>query len=568
MHSRLILVPLIISVVLISGCGGGSGGSTLEPANTGGSVSGTISFGGNDPNATAISISTTISKLSTNRFPVAKMRTSRLSQKSAPNEKIIKFRPGLSNTEMEQAIRAMGGTVKAKIYGTETTYLVKIDTSRFTAIKDENNQYIESIEDNLIMTAFATPNDPGFGYQWNYQMLNLPAAWDQQKGNSNIIVAVVDTGVTLSHPDLAANLVGGYDFVDDDSDPSDNTYYNEDNRYSHGTHVAGIISAVTNNNEGVAGAAWNVKIMPVRVLGPDGLGYFSDIVEGIYWAVNNGANIINLSLGTNGVDAYDSGTEGIRQAIDNAISHNVTVVAAAGNNRSSVAFPANYTPVIAVSALGPSGSFESDYSNYGSEIDFCAPGGKGSTITDPATQVILSTSIDKSAQENDYVYMRGTSMAAPHISGLAALFYSKGYTTPGSVYNRLCYGVIDKGATGKDPYYGYGMPNPYTAPFDLSAVKVLYSLNRIDISAQYSCDKNGYYNITNLPPNLIYVGAFLDKNFDGVVNSGDMYTEFQPVSIQAGVTKTQDLVLQYVPAGTSLSVAEYFKKLSTASQKN
>lgn len=351
-------------------------------------------------------------------------------------------------------------------------------------------------------------------------MINLPAAWDKQKGISNVVVAVIDSGVSRSHPDLNANLVPGYDFVDGDSDPSD-TEYVEGVEVSHGTHVAGTISAVTNNGIGIAGVAWNVKIMPIRVLGSDGTGYAVNIIEGINWAVNNGANVINLSLGLTGPKPGDSGTETFMEAIDKAIAKGVTVVAAAGNDGiSTVAFPANYPTVIAVSAIDHTG-VKASYSNYGPEIDLCAPGGKGEPIDSPVTQMILSTTYDKLNKKDTYVFMSGTSMAAPHVSGVAALLYSRGLTNPIDIEQVLKTTARKMNNTN---YYGVGRVDAYAALTGVTAAVNLFYYKLPDTattSSFYKASANGYYVIPNLQPGQYIVCAFLDQDNSGDVSSGD-----------------------------------------------
>ncbi|MFF4590792.1 S8 family serine peptidase [Streptomyces sp. NPDC001388] len=293
----------------------------------------------------------------------------------------------------------------------------------------------------------ADPNDTEYAKQWDLfeatAGMNVPGAWSTSTG-TGVTVAVIDTGY-VAHTDLAANIVGGYDFIADtavsvdgdgrDSNPADpGDYYaaNEcgsgipaSNSSWHGTHVAGTIAAVTNNGKGVAGIAYGAKISPVRVLGKCG-GYDSDIIDAITWASggtvsgvpanSNVAKVINMSLGGDG--ACTSATQ---SAINAAVNRGTTVVVAAGNENDNVAnhSPGNCNNVISVAATNRSGA-KASYSNYGSLVDISAPGGQTSTGT---ANGILSTlnSGTKTPSSESYAYYQGTSMATPHIAGLVAL---------------------------------------------------------------------------------------------------------------------------------------------------
>ncbi|MEU9670209.1 S8 family serine peptidase [Streptomyces bobili] len=299
-------------------------------------------------------------------------------------------------------------------------------------------------------TAKADPNDTEYAKQWDlYEAtagMNVPGAWTTATG-TGVTVAVIDTGY-VAHSDLAANIVGGYDFIADtavsvdgngrDSNPADpGDYYaaNEcgsgvpaSNSSWHGTHVAGTIAAVTNNGKGIAGIAHGAKISPVRVLGKCG-GYDSDIIDAITWASGgtvsgvpantNVAKVINMSLGGDG--ACTSATQ---SAINAAVSRGTTVAVAAGNENDNVAnhSPGNCNNVISVAATSRTGA-KASYSNYGSLVDISAPGGQTSTGT---ANGILSTlnSGTKTASTESYAYYQGTSMATPHIAGLVALMKS------------------------------------------------------------------------------------------------------------------------------------------------
>ncbi|MEU6915756.1 S8 family peptidase [Streptomyces olindensis] len=306
------------------------------------------------------------------------------------------------------------------------------------------------VPDRLNKPTAVTPNDTEYSKQWDLfestAGMNVPAAWDTTTG-TGVTVAVIDTGY-VAHSDLAANIVGGYDFISDtavsvdgngrDSNPADpGDWYNANecgagipasNSSWHGTHVAGTIAAATNNGKGVAGIAYGAKISPIRVLGKCG-GYDSDIIDAITWASGgtvsgvpantNVAKVINMSLGGGG--ACSTATQ---SAINGAVNRGTSVVVAAGNENTnaSSSSPANCGNVITVAATNRAGS-RASYSNYGSVVDIAAPGGETRTST---ANGILSTlnSGTKTPSTENYAYYQGTSMATPHVAGLAALMKS------------------------------------------------------------------------------------------------------------------------------------------------
>jgi serine protease len=322
---------------------------------------------------------------------------------------------------------------------------------------------IEFSEPDHRMNALMTPNDSGYGSQWHYFEatggLNAPAAWDKSTG-SGVRVAVIDTGYR-PHADLAANIVGGYDFISDtwtandgggrDSsalDPGDwvaaNTCggtHSARNSSWHGTHVAGTVAAVTNNGSGVAGVAFGAKVVPARVLGRCG-GYTSDIADAIIWSSGgsvsgvpanaNPARVINMSLGGQG--ACSSTTQ---SAINSARSRGSVIVVAAGNSNANASNfnPANCAGVITVAATNRSGS-RAWYSNYGSVIDVAAPGGDTS-ISSNGIYSTLNTGTSSPGSDS-YAFFQGTSMAAPHVAGVVAMMLAKNSAlTPDQVEAKL-----------------------------------------------------------------------------------------------------------------------------------
>jgi serine protease len=556
MRSQYLTFLLIATVILNGGCGGKNSSSTR------GALRGRVVIA----SETSESLGGSVAKVSSrvNFAKVAPRRRS-ITPVSVGNEWVVILRPGLNQAEAAAVISGLGGKLKKKVYGTAATYVITVDDHTFSPEEAARHPKVESVERNLRFQAFAAPNDPYYTepYYWNYQMLNLPSAWELQKGGAEVTVAVIDSGVAPAHPDLADNLVFGYDFVDDDDEPWDITYYNAVNRYSHGTHVAGIIGAVTDNGVGVAGVAWNVKIMPIRILGPDGMGSFADAAAGINWAVAHGANIINLSFGDPRVTATDARAAIVVAAIDNAIAKGVTVVAAAGNYVNSVCFPANYDPVIAVAALDETGAVAS-YSGYGAAVDICAPGGgepAAATILEWNGQTILSTCYDKQKQTCVYTQMYGTSMAAPHIAGLAALLYSQGITNPATVET-----VIENTATslGDASRYGAGKANAYAALFTSTAVINVFYYNLADFASPgpfYRTGSDGSYKIANLTPGSYRVCVFIDNDKDGAVSGGDLAAISAPVSVAAGKTSTVNLTATTLTGIAAVPVNSYFQQL-------
>jgi serine protease len=258
--------------------------------------------------------------------------------------------------------------------------------------------------------------DPNYSYQWNMRQIGADAAWDQGHDGTSTIVAVIDTGVSDGGPDgleLTSGDAAGWDFVGEDADPSD--------AHGHGTHVAGTIAQRTGNGVGVSGVAHGAAIMPIRVLDSNGSGYSSDVASGILWAVDHGADVINLSLGSS------VGSQAEQEAVAYASEMGVLVVAATGNEyqANGVSYPAAYEEVLAVGASNGTDSVV-DYSNRGPELDILAPGGDFSRDDDGdgvADGIMQETVIDG---EWNYYLFQGTSMASPHVAGAAAVLIGMG----------------------------------------------------------------------------------------------------------------------------------------------
>jgi len=295
-------------------------------------------------------------------------------------------------------------------------YIVEGDKKTLKELKRSSlNKETEYIEANYLYHALEVPNDPEYSKQWNFRNINLEKAWDETKGEG-VTVAVIDTGVSKV-PDLKlTKFVKGYDFVNDKDDASDDQ--------GHGTHVAGTIAQSTNNGYGVAGIAYQSKIMPLKVLAARGGGTIADIAESIKFAADNGADVINMSLGGGGASSM------MEEAIKYAHSKGVVIVAAAGNeNRNSSSYPARYPDVISVSAIDSAGE-KAPYSNFGAGVDVSAPGGS-------ETGKIIQNTVNPRTGESVFVGFQGTSMAAPHVAGVAALVRSTGIDNPDEIRDIL-----------------------------------------------------------------------------------------------------------------------------------
>jgi subtilisin family serine protease len=295
--------------------------------------------------------------------------------------------------------------------------------------------------------AAGAPNDPYYGFQWNLSSLAVPDSWDTSRGRG-VVVAVLDTGVS-SGPDGLGLLLDGYDFVDRDPDPSDSGW--------HGTHVSGVVAQVTDNGEGVASFAPSAAILPVRVLGESG-GNTADLAEGIVWAVDEGADIINLSLGTSGE------SELVLDALAYAEAEGVVVVAASGNESYSdfILFPASVDTVLAVGATLLDGSI-ARYSNQGPGLDLVAPAGTLDADTDG--DGLPDAVLQEAWLDGDwgYVVAEGTSIATPHVAAAAALLLGARDLDPATVRDILRDTAIDLGGTGTDVTFGAGLVDPVAA---------------------------------------------------------------------------------------------------------
>jgi subtilisin family serine protease len=362
-----------------------------------------------------------------------------------PGELLVKFQPQQKGqlhliagaTLLESA--PQGGWLRLRVEpGQEAAMLAQLRQRGDVKLATYNYQ----------IEAIGAPSDADFGQQWNLNNtgqtggnpdadIDAPEAWNIFSGDSNITLAVIDTGVDLDHPDLQANLVPGYDFYNDDAIPDDDN--------SHGTHAAGIAAAIGNNGVGISGVSWAAKIMSLKILNAQGNGSLFDLVQALYYATDHGAKVVNMSLGgsCSGID-----WSSVEEAVAYAVSKGVLLVAASGNiNAPAPLCPAGLAGVLAV---GATDNFDLRWSgsNYGSTLDVTAPG----------------ASIYSTVHEGNYGYKTGTSMAGPHVAGLAALVWSLDPTlTSEQVSDAILSNSDDLGAPGWDQYFGYGRINAWRA---------------------------------------------------------------------------------------------------------
>jgi len=291
---------------------------------------------------------------------------------------------------------------------------------------------VDYAEEDRLRHSLEAPDDPYYGQQWHFGSIRAEEGWEVTRGSDSVTIAVIDTGVDHNHPDLAGRVTAGYDYVNGDGDPYDDN--------GHGTHVAGLAAAATDNGIGVAGVDWNARILPLKVLDSSGNGYDSDIASAIRYAADSGAQVINMSLGSS-TSSYT-----LQSAVNYAYGRGVTIVAAAGNDGSgSVSYPAAYNGVIAVGAID-SGDSKADFSNYGSKLDLVAPG----------------VSVYSTYAGSRYQSMSGTSMASPIVAGSACLVLAAFPSLsgkPDEVASKLTSTASDLGSAGFDEYYGYGKVN-------------------------------------------------------------------------------------------------------------
>ncbi|MFL5309443.1 MAG: S8 family serine peptidase [Myxococcales bacterium] len=315
----------------------------------------------------------------------------------------------------------------------EQLLVIRVDPAREREVLAELRRRpdVHFAEPVVKVQALWLPDDPQFAQQWHLKAAGAPSAWDTARG-AGVTVAIIDTGVAPVDDLDPARLLAGHNFVSGGDDARDD--------HGHGTHVAGTVAQTTDNGIGVAGMAPEARLLPLKVLGADGSGTSVAIADAIRWAADHGARVLNLSLGGGARSAA------MADAVAHARRRGCVVVCAAGNSGGrGVSYPAAYPGALAVSSVGPAGRL-APYSSYGPEVRIAAPGGDKSQGEQGG---VLQETIDPSSGEGVYRWFQGTSMAAPHVAGAAALLQSVGVTNPAAVERLLSASARSPGAYGR-----------------------------------------------------------------------------------------------------------------------
>jgi thermitase len=431
---------------------------------------------------------------------------------------LVKIRAGRSPSVRAALHQRHGGQVVGEIAALGVQ-LVRVSPGRAAAAvraygAEADVQFAES---DSVASVSEVPNDPSYSLQWGLAKIGAPTAWGSTHGAASTIVAILDTGISQAHPDLASKVVLSQNFSDSAT---------LDDLYGHGSHVAGIAAAVTNNATGVAGLGWGVSLANVKVLGDNGTGLYSAVSSGIVWATDHGANVINLSLG--GTSASST----LEAAVNYAWGHGVVVVAAAGNNASSSPFyPAYYTNSIAVAAVDNLDHLAA-FSDFGAWVDVAAPG------------VSIYATVP-----GGYGYKSGTSMASPFVAGLAALIWSQTTdsntsglrndevrsrieSTAAPVGLAIGGGRIDAGAAVQTaPVLATGTISGHVT--NASTAQALAGATVSDGTHSVGSDASGAYTLSSVTPGTITLRA----------SAAGYAGASQTVSVSAGQTTSADIAL-------------------------
>lgn len=357
---------------------------------------------------------------------------------------LVSPRAGLPASEFEQALKPFKGRSRGYIRQLNTHVVdLPAGADELAAMKEmRKNRRLKYVELDMAVAHAASVTDPSYASSWALPKIQVPSAWDSANGEG-VTVAILDTGVDGTHPDLAANMVAGWNVFDNNSNTSD--------VLGHGTSVAGVVAMAANNGKGSAGVAWGAKIMPVRISDPNGYAYWSTVAQGIYWAADNGAKVANISF--NGV----SGSATVQAAAQYMRNKGGVVVVAAGNSGTLENIAAN-DALLTVAATDQNDA-RASFSSYGAYVDLSAPG----------------VSIYTTTKGGGYANASGTSFASPVVAATAALMLSaNSKTTPADIDQYLTGKSVDLGAPGKDQYYGFGRVNAAAA---VQAVKQVVAVD-------------------------------------------------------------------------------------------
>ncbi|MEM2564002.1 MAG: S8 family serine peptidase [Candidatus Bathyarchaeia archaeon] len=355
-----------------------------------------------------------------------------VSTKPSRAELLLRFKPGVCRHAGEGLLRSIGACVTDKIPQI-SVLVISVPEGAAERVKSAlmRNLMVDFVEENRLIEPSQTPNDPYYSKQWHLPTIGAPGAWDVSTGSQSIVVAVLDSGVDPSHPDLAGKLLQGWNFYDNNADTSD--------VYGHGTKVAGTAAAIANNGIGVASVAWNCVILPVRVTDTSGYTSYSLLSKGLTYAADRGAKVAVMSF------QIFSGSS-LSSAAKYFMDKGGLAVAAAGNTGKYEGYADN-PYIVSVSATA-SGDILASFSSYGPYVDLSAPG----------------VSIYTTVKGGSYGSVSGTSFSAPIVAGVAALIFSANPSlTPADVEQILESTAVDLGDAGYDVYYGWGRVNAYEA---------------------------------------------------------------------------------------------------------
>lgn len=470
-----------------------------------------------------------------------------------PGRLVLRGRGGLPAGVLQRALNAAGAWRVDKVTGVEGT-VVETDPANLAAVADSlrRSGLFSSVERDQ-QVRVAEPDDTYYTAQWGLPRGGVPAAWALSSG-AGVTVAVVDTGVDATHPDLQGQLLPGYDFLNDDADPDDD--------HGHGTRMSGIVGAACNNGEGVCGVAPDAMIMPIKSLDAQGYGPYSAVANGIVYAVDHGARVVNLSL----VGTAPSSI--LQAAVDYAVAHDVIVVAAAGNyGTDAPGYPAAAPGAVAVAAINDADGHPS-FSNYGPWVSIAAPGVE-----------IVTTSPD------GYAASTGTSPAAAFSSGVFALLLAANPTmNRADAVQRVQAGAVDLGGNGWDPYFGWGRvdaygalvpgqvgaPSPDGTPPTISILSptkgsLLSNVVAIDVAANDNVAigrvelfvDNRWYATMTAPPYSFVVDA-------STLPAGDHKLRAYAYDTSNNVARTKNLKVSFTP-GTGLLVTKTTVKPASVS---
>ena len=360
-----------------------------------------------------------------------------------PGQVVVQFRANPHPTMVQQFAQQNNLQI-LRVSPMGSVLFQQIGQSANTAMLAQSlrqNSMVEYTHQNTWFRRQFTVNDPRSSEQSGLAVIGMGQAWDITMGDPSVIIAVIDSGADLQHPDLAPNIVSGYNVLSQGQTPPQ-----DDN--GHGTHASGIAVAVADNQIGVAGACPRCKLMPIKALDSEGAGTGFDVALAVVWAVDNGAKVINMSLGGETSDPT------LERAVKYALSRNVSVVVAAGNEATDTPmYPAALPGVISVGSVDSSRN-RSSFSNYGNWVSVMAPG-SNILSTMPMQSVFMTSS---EGYYNEYDFMDGTSMAAPMVAGVVGLMRSRHpELNPLQIKARLEGTAIDLGTPGFDTEFGNGM---------------------------------------------------------------------------------------------------------------